>query len=127
MPKRAAVEVEGARQLRKALAELGDDAVDDLKAVNMEGVDIVLAEALTRVPVRSGRLYETVRGSATKTRGTIRAGFKRVPYAGPIHFGWPARNIEPNLFLYDAIDERRGEVIAAYKDNIDKLIKKNGL
>ena len=127
MPRRAAVEVEGARQLRKALAELGDDAVDELKAVNMEGVDIVLAEALTRVPVRSGRLYETVRGSATKTRGTIRAGFKRVPYAGPIHFGWPARNIEPNLFLYDAVDERRGEVIAVYKKNIGKLIKKNGL
>ena len=127
MPKRAAVEVEGARQLRKALTELGDDAVDDLKVVNMEGVDIVLAEALTRVPVRSGRLYETVRGSATKTRGTIRAGFKKVPYAGPIHFGWPARNIEPNLFLYDAVDERRAEVIAVYKKNIGKLIKKNGL
>ena len=127
MPRRAAVEVEGARQLRKALTELGDDAVDDLKAVNMEGVDVVLAEALTRVPVRSGRLYETVRGSATKTRGTIRAGFKKVPYAGPVHFGWPARNIEPNLFLYDAIDERRDEVIAVYKDNIDKLMKKRGL
>ena len=127
MPKRAAVEVEGARQLRKALTELGDDAVDDLKAVNMEGVDVVLAEALTRVPVRSGRLYETVRGSATKTRGTIRAGFKKVPHAGPVHFGWPARNIEPNLFLYDAIDERRDEVIAVYKDNIDKLMKKRGL
>jgi hypothetical protein len=127
VPRRAAVEVEGARQLRKALAELGDDAVDELKAVNMEGVDIVLAEALTRVPVRSGRLYETVRGSATKTRGTIRAGFKKVPWAGPTHFGWPARNIEPNLFLYDAVDERRDEVIAVYKKNIGKLIKKNGL
>jgi len=127
VPRRAAVEVEGARQLRKALAELGDDAVDELKAVNMKGVEVVLAEALTRVPVRSGRLYETVRGSATKTRGTIRAGFKRVPYAGPVHFGWPARHIEPNLFLYDAVDERRGEVIAVYKKNIGKLIKKNGL
>jgi len=129
VPKRAAVEVEGARQLRKALTELGDDAVDDLKAVNMEGVDVVLAEALTRVPVRSGRLYESVRGSATKTRGTIRAGFKKVPYAGPVHFGdpRPGRRIEPNLFLYDAIDERRDEVIAVYKDNIDKLMKKRGL
>jgi hypothetical protein len=125
--KRAAIEVEGARQLRKALTELGDDAVDDLKAVNMEAVDVVLAEALTRVPVKTGRLLETVRASATKTRGTIRAGFKRVPYAGPVHFGNPHRRIEPNLFLYDAIDVRRDEVIDVYEDNIAKLIKRRGL
>ena len=127
MAKRAAIEVEGARQLRKALAQVGDDAVNDLKVVNMEGVEVVLEEALARVPVRSGLLKETIRGSATKTRGTIRAGFKKVPYAGPIHFGWPDRNIAPQPFLYDAIDHRRDEVIAVYKDNIDKLIKKNGL
>ena len=127
MAKRAAIEVEGARQLRKALAQVGDDAVNDLKVVNMEGVEVVLEEALARVPVRSGLLKETIRGSATKTRGTIRAGFKKVPYAGPVHFGWPAKRIQPNLFLYDAIDHRRDEVIAVYNDNIDKLIKKNGL
>ena len=127
MAETAAIEVEGAKQLRKALTELGDDAVDELKAVNKEAVDVVLAEALTHVPVKSGRLLETVRASATKTRGSVRAGFKRVPYAGPVHFGWAARGIEPNLFLYDAIDVQRDEVIAVYEDNIAKLIKRRGL
>jgi len=125
--KRAAVEVEGARELRRALLELGYDVANDLKTVNLEGAEQVLEVALRRVPVRTGRLRDTVRASATKTRGSIRAGFKRIPYAGPVHFGWPARNIQPNPFLYDAMDERRDEVVQAYSDNITNLRKKYGL
>ena len=44
-------------------------------------------------------------------------GGKEVPYAGPIHFGWPARRIKPQPFFYDAIDGRRDEI----KDRYEKL------
>ena len=50
-----------------------------------------------------------------------------MPYAGPMHFGWRARAIDPNPFLYDALDERRDEVVAAYEKQTADLLKKAGL
>jgi hypothetical protein len=50
-----------------------------------------------------------------------------VLYAGPIHFGWPARNIQPNPFIYEVLDGRRQEVYALYADRISQLIVKYDL
>ena len=117
---------------RKKLEFVGDEAVDDLRKANLEGVEQVLAEALRRAPVgtrtdkhhKSGRLKSTIKGSASKVRGTIRAGGKKVPYIFPIHFGWAARSITPNPFLYEALDERRDEVKEAYENQIADIIDK---
>lgn len=127
MAQKAAIQVEGAKQLRRALTDMGDDSVDEMRVVNLEGVEMVLGTALTRVPVRTGKLKATVRGSATKTRGTIRAGKKKVPYAGVVHFGNPHTGIEPNMFLYDAIDARRDEVITVYENFVQGLKRKHNL
>ena len=112
-------------KFRKELEAVGDEANDDLKKANLEGVEQVLAEALRRVPVRSGKLKATIKGSASKVRGTIRAGTKaKTIYAWPIHFGWAARNITPNPFLYEALDDRRDEVKEAYETQIAEIIDK---
>ena len=121
------VSVEGARELRKALKDVGDEAKAGLKDVNLEVAEIVARAAVSRVPSRSGALRETVRAAGAQTRASVKAGFKRVPYAGVIHFGWPARGILPRPFLYDALDARRDEVMDAYTDGMADLIKKNGL
>jgi|TARA_R100000501_G_C2519220_1_gene47230 hypothetical protein len=121
------VSVEGARELRKALKTVGDEAKAGLKDVNLEVAEIVARAAVSRVPSRSGALRETVRAAGAQTRASVKAGFKRVPYAGVIHFGWPARGILPRPFLYDALDARRDEVMDAYTDGMADLIKKNGL
>jgi hypothetical protein len=129
------VQITGGREIRKQLSALGDAAVADLKTVNLEGAEIVLEEALSRVPVGrgskkrpGGNLRDTVRASATKTRGTVRAGFKkRAPYAGPIHFGWPDRGITPQPFLYESMDVRRNEVERAYHAHIATIKRKHRL
>jgi len=121
------VSVEGARELRKALKTVGDEAKAGLKDVNLEVAEIVARAAVTKVPARSGALRETVRAAGAQTRASVKAGFKKVPYAGVIHFGWPARGILPRPFLYDALDARRDEVMEAYTDGMADLIKKNGL
>jgi hypothetical protein len=118
--------VEGARELRKALRSV-DGGTADLKAVHAEAAQIVERRAAQIVPKRSGDLGGTVRSSGTTTAGVVRAGFARVPYAGPIHFGWARRNISPQPFLYDALDKRRAEVIEAYETQVAGLIKKHGL
>jgi hypothetical protein len=123
MPAKPAVQVTGAKELRKALQRMGAD-LGDLTRIHRDVAGIVREAAVQRVPVRSGKLRATIKGKGTKARATVTAGSRPVPYAGPIHFGWPARNIEPQPFLYDALDERKGEVARRYEDLVGDLVKK---
>jgi hypothetical protein len=47
--------------------------------------------------------------------------------AGPIHFGWAARRIQPQPFIYEAVDRRRKEIRDRYEKLVDDLIKKHDL
>lgn len=119
----AAIEVKGGPELRRSLSKLEKDA-GDLKAVNREAAQDVEREAESLVPVRSGRLRSTIKSRASKKAASVVAGGARAVYAPPIHFGWHRRNIEPHPFMYEALDDRREEVIARYNDRVDALIRR---
>jgi hypothetical protein len=120
---RAAVEVEGGPQLRRAFKRM-EGRTEDLKDAHAAAGEIVAAEARTIVPVVSGRLMNDIRSSRAVGGASVLAGRSRVPYAGPIHFGWTARNIEPQPFLYEALDDRRDEVVERYEKEIASLVRK---
>jgi len=120
------ITVEGARELRKALRDL-DGATADLKAAHADSANIVAQRAMQIVPRRSGTLGSSIRSTGQAAAGVVRSGRASVPYAGPVHFGWPRRNISPQPFLYDALDERRGEVLDMYEERVASLIKKYDL
>ena len=127
-----AVRVEGLRETRTKVRRILDDmdrdaARGELKQMNADAAQIVARRAQQLVPVRSGTLRNTVRPSGTQKSARVRAGFARVPYAGPIHFGWASRNITPQPFLYSALDSRRREVVEHYHTQIGKLIDRYGL
>ena len=125
----ARVDVKGDNQLRTAFKHLQGN-VADLREVHREAGQEVESEARTLVPIDTGRLRDTIRLSirlaGSKSSGTqILAGKgSMVPYAGPIHFGWRARNIEPQPFLYDALDNRRDDVRRRYDEGVESLIKR---
>lgn len=117
-----AITVEGSKELARDLKKAGDtELLDELKVAHIGGAEMVLHAALPLVPVRSGALRDSLKATATARSGRVKAGKKSVPYAPPIHFGWPARNIAPNPFLYDALDARKGEVIEAYEKAVEKV------
>jgi hypothetical protein len=124
-----AILVEGARETRRAFREIGDD-MSDLRELHKRLADDVAGTAKTKVPVRSGRLQRSIRGSGTKTAARVRAGNNRksgpssVPYAAPIHFGWGSRGIRPQPFLYEALDDRRQEVVDTYNRQIREIIRR---
>jgi len=109
-----AVRVEGLAKVLRTIKSIEPDLVAELKAANREIADSVTTTARTLAPKVSGRLASSVRPGATARTGIVRAGSRSVPWAGPIHFGWARRNIEPDPFLYDALDERRQEVEDKY-------------
>ncbi len=121
----ARIQVTGAKELRRALKKMGAD-VKDLTPINREAAQDVAEEARQRVPVLSGALRRTIKGSGTKTRGTVSAGARGLPYAGVIHFGWPRHNISPQPFIYDALDNRREAVVEKYQKRIGDLVERVG-
>lgn len=118
------VEIEGLGDLRRALKGL-EDGVADLKAINLQAAQIVADQAESLVPVGSGALRDSIRAAGQAGAGVVRAGKTSVPYAGVIHFGWPGHNIEPQPFLYDALDERRRQVLDVYDKALDGIISKH--
>lgn len=131
MPVRPQLELVGYRQLKRELRQLGDEAVESLKQTNKQAADLVADTARPEVPVRSGRLLGTLRTTGTMRGGVVRMGRKSIPYAGPIHFGWPNRPdpgkgwrggpIAPNPFLYDAMDKRVQDVMDVYSKYLETL------
>jgi hypothetical protein len=131
------IRVDGMRAVRRAMRDAGDDMAD-LRDLHRKLADDVADLAQAKTPVRSGRLQRSVRGRGTKTSARVLAGNNRasgpsaVPYAGRIHFGDPGGRavrrqrgrIKPSLFLYDALDEQRREIVDAYNDQLRDLIRR---
>ena len=122
--------------LQKAMKEAGDDLVAELKAGNKALGEIVAARARQIVPVRSGALKKTINAVKAVSGAKITAGTpsltSKVPYAGPIHYGWDNAfgdgvTIEARPFLSDALDDVHDEVVDAYDKMIADLLKKAGL
>lgn len=101
------LEVEGAKEVRRALRKLQDkETPKRIRQANKTGAELVRDRALPKTPQRSGRLRSSVKALASQSSGSVKAGTaSRVPYAAPIHWGWPARGIEPNRFIWDARNE----------------------
>ena len=152
---RPGVRVVGLKQFTRTLKGLGADAVGDIKQAHAASAKIVEDAARPKIPVHgsvsvisgkpywrtpaqsAGTMRSTLRSSGTQRGGFVRAGKKLVPYAGPVHFGWPSRPnaakgwrggpIRPNPFLFSALDERREQVADAFARYIDDIRRKRGI
>jgi HK97 gp10 family phage protein len=123
--------VEGVREVLRSMRRLDIDTKTELKPVHLKAAQIVAEAAAKRAPRRTGRLRDSVRATARVTGGRVAIGGGRgrmgIEYAGPIHFGWAKRNIKPQPFVYDVLDERRQKVLNVYQKEMQKLIKKHDL
>ena len=125
MARSGGFKVDGLKALQKEIRKTEDVGMKkQLRLANKEAAQVVADQAKVEVPRRSGRLARSIGVQASQTSAFVKAGTAaRVPYAGPIHFGWPKRNIRPQPFLYEAMDKRIGEVRRAYEKNLGKITK----
>jgi hypothetical protein len=108
----------------------------ELRAAGKEAGEILIAEIRRTAKFSnrahrpsSGRLLRTLRTVSITKGAAVRLGNARVPYAGPIHFGWAydkewliRKNIAPNPFMYRAFGWKKQDILDAYKKQVDKLI-----
>lgn len=116
------VRIEGARTLRRTLRHAGVSA-KDMRAANRAAGRIVADAAKGTAPKRSGRLARSVRpAGSTPSYAVVSAGTNgRVPYAGPIHWGWPARNIPAQPWLSDTARATEPVWITEYINHMRRL------
>lgn len=101
-----------ARDLERAFAEIGKDVAHDAHSL---------------APKVSGALAGDVRPTAAKTRASIAVGRVAVPYAGPINYGWRARNISPSRFMQRAADTKADSSAVVIAREMQRVIRAAGL
>ena len=93
------VHLDGAKAFRRDLKR-AQVPLNDLRKPYAAAGKIVATAARPRTPRRTGALARTVRNTATRTKGGVRAGNAgKVPYANPIHWGWSERGIRAQPWL----------------------------
>ncbi|GAB3251369.1 hypothetical protein GCM10027425_09260 [Alteromonas gracilis] len=119
------VRIDGLKKLRRDLRRLGSD-LSDFKDANAAAASLVASEAAKRAPRRpgSGRLARSGRGNRAAGRASVLFGGAAVPYAGPIHWGWTARGIEPQPFVAAAAQDTEARWLPLYTDAIDAAVDK---
>lgn len=120
---RAGIEVQGAAQLRRTLKAAGDD-LGDLKAAHAAAASLVAGASARAAPKRTGRLAGNIRPSGTKTAALIRSGSAAVPYANPIHWGWPAHGIAAALYIAGPAKQTESSWVALYETHVKRIISK---
>jgi hypothetical protein len=119
---RATVQVEGARALRRQLKAAGVDMADLKRAHEAVG-NLVANASRPKVPTgETRRLVGSLRAARAVGSATVRAGSASVPYARPIHWGWPARGIRPQRFLWDTAKATEDQWLDVYWREIDQIL-----
>ncbi len=120
------IRVEGLAEVQRELRQLRDKDLDkEMREANKAAATIVKEDAADHAPEVTGRLRKSVGVQSSTKNAVVKAGSAtRVPYAGPIHFGWPARHIRPQPFLFSAVRRKAEEVRRAYEERLDALAER---
>ena len=97
---------EVASTMRKAARQLGD-----MTKAHRAAADIFTTLARARAPRLTGALAAATQAAASKEG----AGFQNdLPYFGPIHYGWPHRNIVAQPYVDEAVADSEAQWFAVY-------------
>jgi hypothetical protein len=113
------VRVENGREFRRALRAAEAD-MNDMKAAHARVAGYVAGVAATMAPRRTGRLAGSIQGNRAQATAKV---YSRLPYSGPIHWGWPARNIPARQFLVTAAGTTRPTWQAMYEAELARIVR----
>lgn len=116
--------VQGGRDLRRTLRQAGYN-MRQLGQANRRVGEVIRPVASAKAPKVTGALARSIKPMAQQSRVRLQS---RKPYAGPIHWGWKARNIEPHEFLSDAATSTEPTWFKVYeREMLDALSQIRGI
>ena len=117
---------EGFNKTVRALNRAGAETQDMKDLMHSLG-SLVVKTARPLTPHKTGRLSGSIRAGRGKTKAVVTAGRKSIPYAGVIHYGWPAHHIKPSMFLVKALEVKNEEIVRNLIKGIGEICTKLGL
>ncbi|MFT4010868.1 MAG: hypothetical protein QM655_12600 [Nocardioidaceae bacterium] len=120
------VYIEGLREITRGMEKAGAD-LEDLKDVMNEIASEATAVITPKLPMRTGKLRRSARPNRAKATARVQIGGARVPYAGPIVWGWPKRHIKPSYAPQktdDAMEQRIPQILT---EGWNRIAERNGI
>ena len=108
--------VRGADTVATTLRQAGRTLADMSKA-NEAAAGIIAPASRDRAPRVSGALAGATQPAWTQTKAGVT---NALPYFGPIHYGWPQRNIEAQPFVDEATVATEAQWLAVYQHAAEK-------
>ena len=107
-------------------------AEKELQALNLKVGNMVVKEAKQLVPVRTGRLRDSIMATKSVRNVVVRAGKDPlIPYANPINWGWffdreyfIAKNIMPTEFMNKGAAKVRKWIGQYYMEDLLAIYEK---
>lgn len=129
------LQVEGLRELSRALRRLGSALPKALRIAGNEAADIVVQEAQRRIPKRSGKAARSIKAKSTRTAVRISSGGNRAPYMPWLDYGGPVgRNdatvrpfIADGRYVYPSFSDKREKVNDTYRESLKRIASDAGL
>lgn len=121
------VRVSGLNRVVRGLQQVGVD-VTEIKSAFADVAAFGARAVKRHVPKGStGRLSRDVRGNRAKNKAVVTAGRKSIPYAGPINYGWPARNIRAAGFMQKGDKDVQPFAARRLERYVNDSIRRSGL
>ena len=114
----ASFSIEGIDVLQRTMKKAGQD-ITDLTDAHARASEIVAAAARAGAPRRTGALASSVKSSKAKRTALVNVTSR---YAKPIHWGWPARNIEANPWVSEAAQATEPQWLPLYEAAVQKAL-----
>jgi hypothetical protein len=112
--------MDGVVQLVSSLDELVD-SLAHMSEAHRAAARIALEAARSRAPIRTGRLRASGSYDSTGVTGSV---VFTAPYAGPVHWGVPSRNIPASLFAIRGTQASQRQWLEVYSKAIDTEVGK---
>jgi hypothetical protein len=135
----AGVHIEGLRELNRSLKELDKQILKDLRVELVDVAEVVVHEAQSNVPVKSGRALSSIKAGADAKGAFVQGGRSTVPYYAWLDFGGVLRPtggrrntitrevLKKGRYLYPAIDKHFDKVTSGAVKAFEKARAKLSL
>jgi hypothetical protein len=130
-----AVRIEGFREFRKALRDLGAEAPKALRIAGNEAATLVVDRAVAKVPRRTGKAARSIKARSTQTATKIASGGRAAPYMPWLDYGGKVgRNdtaarpfLADGRYVYPAYREVRPEFEKVLTTALQRIADESGV
>lgn len=129
------IEIEGLRAFMRNLRDLDAALPKALRLAGNEAAAVVVDDARSRMPRRSGRAVKSVKARSTRVAVRIASGGKNAPYVPWLDYGGRVgpnnsvvRKFESDgRYVYPAFTDNRTRVDDAYRNALRTIARQAGI